>query len=54
MISRELLSRLNQLFGQEEEIVVTLFSNFQMFFLGIVLFALAFDTVEAAVRTLRK
>ena len=54
LISREFLSRLNQLFGQEEEIVVTLFSYFQMFFLGIVLFALAFDTVEAAVRTLRK
>ena len=54
LISREFLSRLNQLFGQEEEIVVTLFSNFQMFFLGVMLFALAFDTAEAAVRTLRK
>lgn len=54
LISGEFLSCLNQLFGQEEEIVVTLFSNFQMFFLGILLFALALDTVEATLRTLRK
>ncbi len=54
LISGEFLSCLNQLFGQEEQIIVTLFSNFQMFFLGVMLFALAFDTAEAAVRTLRK
>ena len=54
LMSPEFTAHLSQLFGEGEEIVVTLFSNFQMFFLGVLLFALVLDTVEAVIRTLRK
>lgn len=54
LMSPEFIAHLSQLFGEGEKIVVTLFSNFQMFFLGVLLFALVLDTVEAAVRTLHK
>lgn len=54
LMSPEFIAHLSQLFGNGEKIVVTLFSNFQMFFLGVLLFALVLDTAEAAIRTLRK
>lgn len=49
-----LLSSLNVVFEEEGEIVMQMFANFQIFFLGVMLFALVLDTLDVTVRTLRK
>ena len=54
LMSPEFTAHLSQLFGEGEEIVVTLFTNFQIFFLCVLLFALILDTAEAVIRTLKK
>ena len=54
LMNPDFLARLSQFFEEGEEVVITLFSHFQFFFLGVMLFALTLDTLEAAVRTLRK
>lgn len=54
LMSPEFTAHLSQLFGEGEEIVVTVFSNFQIFFLCVLLFALILDTAEAVIRTLKK
>lgn len=48
------LSSLNVVLEDEGDIVMQMFANFDMFFLGVMLFALVLDTVDVTVRTLRK
>lgn len=42
------------LFEGENAFIISLFSNFQIFFLVVILFALILDSVDVTVRTLRK
>lgn len=39
---------------ENEEVVITLFEHFPRFFLAVMIFALALDTIETVVKTLRK
>ena len=43
-----------QQLGEGEEVVITMFEHFPKFFLAVMLFALALDTIEVVVKTLRK
>lgn len=54
LIHPEFLANISTLFEGENPIVMSLFSNFQLFFLIVILFALILDSVDAAVKTLRK
>lgn len=40
--------------GEGEEVVITMFEHFPRFFLAVMIFALALDTIEVVVKTLRK
>lgn len=48
------VTSLEALFAGETDIVIRMFANFDTFFLGVMLFALALDAVDVTVRTLRK
>lgn len=48
------LSNIASLFEGKDSIAANLFSNFQTFFLIVILFALVLDTVDITVKTLRK
>lgn len=50
----EFLANISTLVQGENAIIVNLFSNFQRFFLFIILFALIVDSANVAVKTLRK
>lgn len=54
LIHPEFLANISTLFEGENTIVINLFSNFQLFFLMVMLFALILDSVDVAVKTLRK
>ena len=47
-------SSVSQLFQGEEAFIIHMFENFQYFFLLVILLALVLDTVDTAVRTLKK
>lgn len=53
VLSSEYLSAIDVIFAGEPEIVFWIFSNFNVFFLGAMLFALILDTIDVTVRTLR-
>lgn len=48
------LSNMQTIFAGEDAIVYRMFANFDLFFLGVLLFALVLDSVDVTVRTLRK
>ncbi len=48
------VSGISDLFAGEAAFIVKIFSNFQYFFLGCILFALALDTLEAVWKTVKK
>lgn len=48
------LYKMETIFAGEEEFILRMFANFDVFFLGVMLFALVLDTVDVTVRTLRK
>lgn len=54
LIHPEFLANVATLFEGEDAFVINLFSNFQLYFLIIMLFALILDSVEVAIKTLRK
>ena len=45
---------ITQQVGEGEEVVITMFEHFPRFFLAVMIFALALDTIEVVVKTLRK
>lgn len=54
LMNQTFLSNMKTIFAGEAAIVYQLFSNFDLFFLGCILFALVLDSAEVTVRTLRK
>ena len=54
LLHPEFLANIPILFEGENAIVMNLFSNFQLFFLLVLLFALILDSADVAVKTLRK
>lgn len=48
------VANVSAIFPGENRIVIGLFSNFQNFFLAVILFALVLDTVDVVVKTIRK
>lgn len=48
------LSNMEQLFSGEDAIVMQMFAHFDVFFLGVMLFALLLDTIEVTSKSLRK
>lgn len=48
------LSNMSTIFAGDDNIVYAMFANFDMFFLGLMLFALVLDSVDATWKTLRK
>lgn len=54
LINQTFLANLQTIFAGETDIVIRMFTNFDLFFLSILLFALVLDAVEVTVRTLRK
>lgn len=48
------LYKMEDVFAGESGIVMQIFANFDVFFLGVMLFALVLDTIDVTVRTLRK
>ena len=54
LIHPDFLANIPMLFEGENAIVINLFSNFQIFFLIVMLFALILDSIDVTVKTLRK
>jgi len=54
VLSAEYLGDLDRIFAGEPEIVFTIFSNFNVFFLGAILLVLVLDSMDVTFRTLRK
>lgn len=54
LINQTFLSNLKEIFAGEDGIVISIFANFDLFFLGIMLFALALDAIDVTVKTLRR
>lgn len=54
LINQTFLASLETIFAEENSIVIGLFANFDLFFLGIMLFALVLDAIDVTVKTLRK
>lgn len=48
------LANMEEIFAGENSIVFAMFANFDLFFLGVMLFALVLDSIDVTVRTLRK
>lgn len=54
VINPTFLANMHSIFEGENNIVYQMFSHFDIFFLGILLFALVLDTIDVTVKTLRK
>lgn len=54
LINGEFITHIEQIMEGDAAFIAEVFVNFQFFFLGIILFALVLDTVEAIVKTLKK
>ena len=54
MMNGEMLESVRALFAQDANIVFRMLANFDVFFLGIILFALVLDSVDVTMKTLRK
>lgn len=48
------LANMKEIFAGENNIVFAMFAHFDLFFLGVMLFALVVDSIDVAVKTLRK
>ena len=48
------LENMQSIFAGESNILFRMFGNFDLFFLGVLLFALVLDSIDVAVKTLRK
>lgn len=48
------LANMQTIFAGESNIVLQMFANFDVFFLGVMLFALVLDSVDVTVKTMRK
>ena len=48
------LENMKNIFAGENNVVFQIFGNFDLFFLGVLLFALVLDSIDVAVKTLRK
>lgn len=54
LINPVFLANMNEIFAGENNIVLSMFANFDLFFLGVMLFALVLDSIDVTVKTLRK
>lgn len=54
IMNQSFLANMKEIFAGENDIVYSMFSNFDLFFLGCILFALVLDTIDVMVKTLRK
>ena len=54
VMNQTFLANVKETFAGEDQIVFTIFGNFDLFFLGILLFALVLDTIDVTVKTLKK
>ena len=54
VMNGEMLESVRALFAQDANIVFRMLANFDVFFLGIILFALVLDSVDVTMKTLRK
>jgi len=54
LLNPAFLGQINSIFSGESEFLRNLFADFQVFFLGCILFALALDAVDVTVKALRK
>lgn len=54
LINPVFLNNLDLIFAGENNIVFTMFAHFDVFFLGVMLFALVLDSIDVTVKTLRK
>lgn len=54
LLNPAFVTNVEVLFAGEKAFIITLFSQFDLFFLGCMLFALVLDTVDVTVKTLRK
>ena len=54
VLNGNMLDSVHTLFAQDDNIVFRMLANFDVFFLGILLFALVLDSVDVTMKTLRK
>lgn len=54
LINQTFLGSLETIFVGEDAFIINLFANFDLFFLGVMLFALVLDVADVMVRTLRR
>lgn len=54
VLNQEFLNNMESIFAGEDRIVFAMFGSFDLFFLGVLLFALVLDVVDVTVKTLRK
>lgn len=54
LMNPEFVGSISALFRGDAEFIIRIFSNFQLFFLGCILFALVLDTLEGIIKTVRK
>lgn len=54
LMNPEFVNSITVLFDGDAEFIVRIFSNFQLFFLGCILFALVLDILEGVIKTVRK
>lgn len=54
VLNPDFLANMETIFAGEDAIVYQMFANFDLFFLGCMLFALVLDSIDVTVRTLRK
>lgn len=54
VMNQTFLANLETIFAGENAFIYQIFANFDLFFLGLILFILVLDSIEVAVKTLRK
>lgn len=54
VINPNFLANMETIFAGENNIVLQMFGHFDLFFLGVILFALVLDTIDVSLKTLRK
>lgn len=54
LINQTFLDNLQEIFAQGDGFVISMFSHFDLFFLSVMLFALALDAIDVTIKTLRR
>lgn len=54
LINQTFLTNMERIFEGENSFVIAIFARFDLFFLGVILFALVLDTVDVSIKTLRQ